>query len=639
MKPVPGGKDCFWLSGKGPVEPGALDSWTVPRILQARAALEPEAVVYRVWSGHEFTEVRWSQLHDEVRTIAAGLARLNRQRGDRIAVLGASSPLWISVDVAVLSIGGVTVGIYPTSTVAEVVEQLRHVAASAIFILDHPENEKIIEATRACETLEQIICPPADTDDSRIVTMNKLKDGGNALLATQPDLFDRMVESGHVDDPMRLFFTSGSTGKQKAVAHSQRSLLLSADAVVIRHPQMRQKPQRVLAFLPLSHISPALNNFLIPFITSTVACFARDKDLVELIRRTRPTYLALMPRHYQKLAAGLAEISAAYSGPRAVLLRLALVVGSSAIRRHWSGKPVPAALRIGLWAARKSIFRSLLASVGLDAVKRAQTTSAAMPRDVAALWCVYGLDLREGYGSTEAPVIACQLDPFPKPGSVGRKMPRDWYELKFDEDGEIVIKSATLFTQYWGDASETERAKIDGWYRTGDIGEQDQFGNIRLVGRKKDILITAGGKSLNPQDVEAPFRNSPYISEFVAIGEGKKFLSALVELSEERVQAWARHHLGKEFSGYEAMADSEAVENLVQKEIDKGNAHLSRVAQVKRFRILPRPLDVNRGEVTATRKPKRRVIIENFAGLIEEIYGRKEEDAISGELRKAKLHE
>jgi long-chain acyl-CoA synthetase len=632
-------ENLFWTHGKGPVEPADLDSWTIPKILQYRAMLEPEAIVYRVRSGSGFTNINWSQLRNEVEAIAAGLAEIGLQRGDRIAILGPSSPFWISVDAAVLAMGGITVGIYPTSTVSEIVDQLDHVDAQAIFILEHPRTEEIIDALRNSAFLKRIICQkPGESSDSRVLPVDELLAAGQRRLTAEPGLFDAMIVSGHIDDPMRLFFTSGSTGKQKAVLHTQRSLVLCADAVVIRNPAMREKPQRVLAFLPLSHISPVLNIFLIPFITSTVACFAQDdRDLIALIAETRPTYLALMPRHYQKLAAKLADQSAAYTGMRARLLRWGLLAGSSAVRRHWDGKPISAGQKIGLWLARKLVFNALLASVGLDAVTRAQTTSAAMPRDVAALWCVYGLDLREGYGSTEAPVIACQLDPFPKPGSVGRKMPKPWYELKFAEDGEILIKSATLFSEYWNDPDETGKTIDDGWYRTGDIGEADERGNIRLIGRKKDIIITAGGKSLNPQDIEAPFRNSPYISEIIVIGEARKFLSALIELSQEAVQIRVHQNEGINFSGYESMARSERVENLIRGEIEKGNENLSRVAQIKRFRILPRPLDVERGEITATRKAKRQVIIENFADLVDDIYGKDEETAISTELKKVKL--
>jgi long-chain acyl-CoA synthetase len=630
--------DKFWVLGKGPIEPGDLEAWTVPRILAVRSRLEPDMTIYRARTGSGFRNTSWSQLYAEVVAIAAGLSDLGLKRHDRIAILGTSSPLWISFDLAILSLGGITVGIYPNSPAPQFVDQLDHVGASALVILDHPGTAQVIKATRGCNSLGTIICQETATADSRIVAVMDLIEAGTKVCADQPDLVDGMVDGGHIDDPMRLFFTSGSTGKQKAVIHTQRSLMLSADAAVIRNPSLRKSPQRVLAFLPLSHISPVINNLLLPLITSTVAYFpGDDPDLISLIRQTRPTYLALMPRQYQKLVAQLAEKCARYSGIRGALLRRALATGSDAIKQHWSGQPVSRLRGLQLWCSRRIIFRPLLKTVGLDEVTRAQTTSAAMPRDVAALWCVYGLDLREGYGSTEAPVIACQLDPFPEPGAVGRKMPKPWFEVKFAPDGEIVVKSATLFSEYWNDPQATQSAKDGDWYRTGDIGEINKRGDIRLIGRKTEIIITAGGKTLNPQDIEAPFRNCPYLSEIVIIGEARKFVSALIELSGEAVQTWARQNLETEFSSYDEMVGSDPVKKLIGDEIERRNASLPRVAQVKKFRILPRPLEAKFGEVTATRKAKRSTIIGNFSDLVEDIYISDEDKLVSAKLRNLKL--
>jgi len=626
----------FWLPGSGPVEPATLDPWTIPKILRARARLEPDTIVYRVLEGGAFVDTNWRQLDRQVRAIACGLHRHGIGRGDRVAILGRSSPTWVAADIAILMAGGITVGLYPTATLAEIVEQLDHVAAKALLVLDHDDAQGVVAAIAGCRSLELTLRPGAAGGSA--VALEELMARGEQAQAEDPGLADRLADAGRVDDPMRLFFTSGSTGRQKAVLHTQRSMLLSADAAILRNPAMREKPQRVLAFLPLSHISALLNVYLVPLITGTVAHFGDgDSDLLELIAMTRPTYLALMPRHYQKLAALLAERSAAYRGMRAAIFRWALAVGSAALRRHWAGEPVPEALRIGARAARLLAFRPHLASVGLDAVTRAQTTSAAMPREVATLWGVYGLDLREGYGSTEAPIIACQLDRFPEPGTVGRKMPRLWYELELAGDGEIMVRSATLFSGYWNDPGETAASMTDGWYRTGDVGEFDERGNLRLVGRKKDVIITAGGKSLNPNDIEAAFRDSPYISEIVVAGEGRKYLTALIEVSEEAVRAWLRRKTGDEPGDYATLAGDMAVRELVSAAVSTGNAGLARVAQVKRFRILPRPLDAGHGEISGTRKARRPAILENFRDLIDEMYDRAEEDAISAEMTRAKI--
>lgn len=626
--------DEFWRLGRGSIVPAQLDSWTVPRIFNTRARQHPDQPIYRVCDGQGFRTTTWSDLRDKVALFAAGFGSLGLARGDRIAVMGRPCPEWAAIDLAIAALGAITVGIYPTSSIEEIVEQVDHVDVKAMVILDHLQAEQVVSAVQVCSTLQHIVWDGTVDGRKMAIQFSEFFAGARAGSEQPSGLLDRLADEGDIDDPMRLFFTSGSTGKSKAVIHTQRSLLLGADAIVIRNPAMRLVPQRIVAFQPMSHIVAVFNNILIPLITSTVAHFGEvDQDATETVRRVHPTYLPLMPRQYQKLAAQISEWTCEYTGLRKLVYRKAFEVGHEVVTRHWAGKPIPAGLSASHWLARKLVFRPILSRLGLGDVTRAQTTSAAMPREVAILWSIYGLDLREGYGSTEAPVIAGQMTPFPEPGTVGQKMPRDWYELKLADDGEVLIKSPTLFSGYWEDPEATAEAMENGWYKIGDIGEFDAKGNLRLVGRKKDVIITAGGKTLNPADIEAPFRNSAFISEIVAVGEARKFVSALIELSPDAVTAWLARQGRPGPLSYESMAASEEVKNLILSEVNSANQKLSRVAQIKEFRLLPRPLLVDEGELTATRKVRRATVLKNFEELIEGMYDAWEEKAIERQMK------
>jgi long-chain acyl-CoA synthetase len=626
----------FWHPDRGPATPSDLDGWTLPRILDTRARQEPDATVFRVRSAGAYRAITWAELRAEVAALAAGLHDLGLQPGERVAILGDACPEWIAADLAVLSAGALTVGIYPTSSVDEIARQITHVGAVMFIALRRNDLAPLLPSLRESSTVRRILLI-ADPDDelraAGVVSLADARAAGRERLARTPDLFARLLARGNADDPMRLFFTSGSTGAPKAVVHTHRSLMLAADGAVIRHPAMRSQPQRTVAFLPLSHVSPALNVVVMPFITHVVPHFGDEgQDPFDLVREVRPTYLAFMPRHYQKLGAELAERTREWPWPRRRVYEAARWLGLRAIDSHWAGRPVPRWLRLAHGAARRFVFRPLLATVGLDAVARAQTSSAAMPPSVAALWAMWGLDLREGYGSTEsAGAIAAQLEPFPRPGEIGRPLPTPWYETRLAEDGEIVFRSPIIFAGYWNDAEATAAVMEGGWLHTGDLGELTPEGNIRLVGRKKDLIITSGGKSLSPQEIELSLKSSPYVSEVVAVGEGRKYVAALVELAAGPVTHWARER-GIQAVAYADLAAHPDVGALIAGEVERGNAALARVAQIKRFRILPRPLDVEREEVTATRKVRRQVVLAHFQSLVDEMYDASEDAVIAAEV-------
>jgi long-chain acyl-CoA synthetase len=309
-----------------------------------------------------------------------------------------------------------------------------------------------------------------------------------------------------------------------------------------------------------------------------------------------------------------------------------MAVTRHALARRWQrGTSVAPALLPAL--ARALVFRWLLEKVGLARVELLLSSGAPLPPPVAALWQAWGVNLSECYGQTETggALISGQLSPFPRPGDVGIAAPT--MEVRLGADGEVLVRAPELFAGYWRDPEATRALYRDGWMLTGDVGEWTTHRALRLVDRKKDILITAGGKNVSPSQIESRLRASPYISEAAVFGEGRKYLVALVEVDQDTVGEWARER-GVVHAGYASLVGRPEVRRLIEREIERANADLARIEQVKAFRILPRELDPEQegDPITPTRKVKRRVMLERFGGLVESMYATDEERRILAEV-------
>jgi long-chain acyl-CoA synthetase len=310
--------------------------------------------------------------------------------------------------------------------------------------------------------------------------------------------------------------------------------------------------------------------------------------------------------------------------------RVAMGIGRAYRQRTWRGKR-PAALGALYAGARVLVFDRMLKKLGLNRVRIALSAGAPLPAEVQALWQVWGVNLKNLYGQTEGGVVTAQFESFPRPGSVGR--PYRGGEVRLGADDEIIVASPGHFSGYWGDPEATAEALRPDGIRTGDVGSIDADGVLSIVDRKKDILITAGGKNVSPSRIETALKGSPYISEASVVGEQRKYLSALIELDVGTVSEWARSN-DVPYTSYQSLATNPSVFALIAKEVERANAQLGRVEQIKVFRILDRELDpeVEGEAVTATRKIKRSLLQTHFAHLIGEMYGDEEEKRIARQL-------
>jgi long-chain acyl-CoA synthetase len=395
---------------------------------------------------------------------------------------------------------------------------------------------------------------------------------------------------------------------------------------------------RVVAMLPLCHTMGRNTAITMPLLADIIPHYPESVDtFAETLYEIAPTFVFTVPRYLQKFAAHLLVGIDASSRLKRTAYRAALALSKGATampgRRERGGVWGAISRRPMRAVARVVVFRWLLEKIGFARARLVLSSGAPLPPAVATLWQAWGVNLCEAYGQTETggALVSGQRGPYPRPGDVGTPAPN--IELTLGAGGEVLVRGADLFAGYWGDPAATAATYHDGWLTTGDLAERLPDGAIRLVDRKKDILITAGGKNVSPSQIETCLRASPYISEAAVFGEGRKYLAALLELDYETVAEWARER-GLAHTGYASLAAHPDVTRLLETEIERANAGLARVEQVKAFRVLPRELDPEQeGEpVTPTRKVKRRLMLERYQDLVDSMFGSDEERRITAEV-------
>ncbi|MER8162618.1 AMP-binding protein [Streptomyces sp. NPDC094472] len=595
---------------------------TLPGLLLDRARKDPDAVALRYWRDGSVQAITWRAYANRVREVALGLVAQGVKHGDRVAVMSSARPEWACAALAVQSVGGVVIGVYPTNSPAEIEQTLVHSEAVAFVGETATELNKVAEVAARTPDLRLVVGvdadPPTLPKGVKGTRWQTLADEGARHQEDGSDLLAQLVAAGSLDDAAVLFYTSGSTGAPKGVTHSHRTLQHAVQTFVGLYPQSRRQEHDVVGFLPLAHVAPALVSIFAPLLSHLVVTYCSIGDYERVLRSVRPTAVLWPPRFYEKIAGEMIAQTETWPRLRRAVYDAAMWVGRRVAEDRWSRRTPSVLLRIAYAAALRGVFLPLRAKVGMDRIRVAYTASAAMPESVIAIWQIWGLDLRECYGLTEttgAP-IAHFNQPFPRPGFIGRIFPDPRFQVKIAEDGEMLLRAPLLFDGYWRNPTETEAVFQDDWFCTGDLAERAPNGDIRLIGRKKDVIITRGGKTINPQPIETRLRESSLINEAIVVGDARKYLTVLIEPS--------------------TSADgqsTEAVAELLRAEVARVNADLSRVEQLKDFRVLPRSLQVEHGERTANGKIKRNAVVRSFAALIDEMYGANDDAAIANHVR------
>jgi long-chain acyl-CoA synthetase len=600
---------------------GGLDGWSLPALLHNRALRTPNAAAYRFKRRGIYHELSWQLLWRQTRKLAGTLERFGVKAGDRIGLMAAAYPAAVLAEHAIWAARAVSVGIYPTASAYEISHILKHSAARLLIVQGQEQLDRLMTTVDALGVIDTVIILNGKGIDlseyGDLTAIHVLDD-----LLSQPDVGD--LSAAPALDPNALAcitYTSGTTGRPKGVMHSHRSMLYGADSKRVLVPELTRREQRTIVSVPFTHISPKSSAVLLPLISRLVPHFPEGSETVrDTIIDVRPTYIVQPPRFYEKLSNDVLSAVSAGSSLRRFCYGQAMKVANGVVSRRWQKKRIPALQRFLYAFARVLVFRPILRQIGYSKLRHAYVGSAPTHSKLIHLWHSWGLDLRESYGLTESGGnITAQQRAFPAPGDIGPVLAREDYVIKIAEDGELLFRGPSNFIGYWGDTNATQSSLVDGWLQTGDIVAQTTDESVSLTGRKSQVITTSGGKTLSPERIEFALKTSPFVADAVAVGHGRQFISAIIEIELTRLSAWAAEK-GVAAEGYEALATHPEVLKLLDREIEKVNAQLGWVERIRRFSVAPSAFSTLSGVYTAMQKLRREEVIRQLAPLVEAMY-------------------
>jgi len=606
-----------------------LRKLSAPALLAERARAEPGGIAYRAKRLGLYRERTWSEYAQQVARTAHGLRALGLAPGERIAIMGDACEEWLFADLGAQALGAVVYGIYPTASMDELEYQMNDGGASVFVAEDQEYVDRILPIADRLPNLRWIVV--IDSSAMFAYRHPKLKTFAQvAALGGEPgsDALDGLARGLDPAAPAFIVYTSGTSGHPKGALVSHGKHLAATFNLVEHYSTLAERAHRTVAYLPLCHILGRDIAVTLPLLSKLVPHFGEDlEDLPRTLFEVAPTVLFSVPRYLQKFASQVLVAIGNTTPVKRAAYELAMRTARTQARARWDGNHAETfAYRV----ARALVFRPVLEKLGLDALELVISGGAPLPPETMALWQMWGVNLCEIYGQTEeaGAIIAGQRGPFPRAGNVGTVA--SGVELQLSPSGEILVRGDFFFDGYWNNPAVTrEVLGEDGWLRTGDVGQLDD-GSLKLIDRARDFIVTSGGKTLSPSFIENLLRASPYVAEAMVIGHTRKYLTALIEIDFDTVSDWAR---GQDiaYTGFTSLAQNPAVTKLLQDEIAHLNRSLSRVEQVKTFRILPKALDPEEeGEpVTPTRKLKRGKMLERFAALVESMYDDREEKLVA----------
>jgi long-chain acyl-CoA synthetase len=557
-------------------------------------------------------ELNWTELRDRVHRIAGGLAKLGLRKGDTVAIMLNNRWEFIPCDLAAVSLGGVPFSIYQTSA-PEQIQYLLSDAKSKIAIVEKAFLDRILEARKDLPDLEHVIVVDGDGGDHTL----------DAVMEMDAE-FDpaESVEALGPDDLLTLIYTSGTTGPPKGVQLTHRNLLFAvatADELI----QLPERGGKVISWLPAAHVAERNAHYYLPVARGLSVHVCPDpRQIAEFLPKVKPTWFFAVPRIFEKLKAGIEATLAGLPDEQRVPAQQGLEASLQKVRAEQAGEEVPAELAAAAAQAEEQMFSKLRAQLGLDEALAVNVGAAPTPLEVLEFFYAIGIPVGELWGMSETCGLAtCNPPDRIKLGTVGPPTPG--VELKLDDDGEVLVKADCIMPGYRNlPEKNAETFTEDGWMRTGDIGELDEDGYLKIVDRKKELIINAAGKNMSPANIESNLKAaSPLIGQVAAIGNARPFNVALVVLDPDYAPVWAKQS-GLEGKSIEELATEDKAREEVQSAVDEANEKLSRVEQIKKFAILPTQWEPGGDELTPTMKLKRKPIDEKYAEEIEALYER-----------------
>jgi long-subunit acyl-CoA synthetase (AMP-forming) len=595
------------------VEPSVA---TVPEMFQKtveRRALAP-AMLFR--AGGRWNPISWEQYAQGVRRMSGFLLKLGFKHGSRAAILSYNRPEWHIADLAIQHVGGCVVGVYLTNSASQCQYILEHAEAPVLFVENRDQLAKILQVRDQLPRLKRVVLISGEReamDGDLVVTWQQALAEGDEYHLSHAEVFEQRWRAVKPADMATFIYTSGTTGPPKAVMLDHANITWTCESLISCTALTDPDVDAMISYLPLAHIAERMAGHMLNVYNGHRLYFAEDlAHLGENVKDARPTFMFGVPRIWEKYQAGV-EGKLVGGGIKGAIARWAVGVGYRSIEARTQGRD-PGAMYA---RADKLALSKLRAALGFDRDKGLSTGAAPISVDTLRFYWAIGLELYEVYGQSEGCGPTTTNRPgYARLGTVGPPIPG--VEVRIADDGEVLVKGGNVFRGYFKDEATTrETLDKDGWLHSGDVGELDDDGYLRITDRKKDLIITAGGKNISPSNIEVMLKRQPYIGSAVAIGDRRPFMSALLTIDPEQVEALA-NAVGD--ADILRLHENLRVHELFQKGVDAVNQDLSNVERIKKFTILPSELSLEGGELTPTLKVKRKVVNEKYAAQIEAIY-------------------
>ena len=594
---------------------------TLPKALLNIVEKQPNRIAMRKKDFGIWQDITWAEYLENVKHVTLGLHALGVKYGEHVAIIGENRPEWLYSALGIVCAGGAWVGVYTTNPVAECEYVVGHSDAVVYICEDEEQLDKALVFREKTPKLRKLIVWEMEGlkhyEDPMLMSFQQLLDLGKEEDRANPGLFLQLTEQAQPQDIAGIIYTSGTTGPPKGALLAHEGYLWVGRTAQKVMPT--DQNDETISFLPLNHVYEQIFDMMFHLTVGHIVNFTESTDTVMAdMREVSPTMFHAVPRIWEKYYSGIVLKMADATWLKRTLYKIAVKIGTQYNNKALAKKKVPLQLALAYHLAYFIVFRKLKERLGFDRVRLGVSGAAPISHEILKFFQSIGIPIREGYGMTETTGIthmSSEVDY--KVGTVGRALPET--EVKIAEDGEILVKHTGIFKGYYKDEEQTKEVLVDGWMHTGDVGVIDDEGYLKLTDRKKDLIITAGGKNVAPQYLENLLKFSPYINDSVVIGDGRKYLSALIVIDEENVTKYAQDNK-VQFTTFATMTKAQEVINLIGEEIDKVNKQVARVENIRKFKIIDKKLYTEDGEVTPTMKVKRKSINAQFGDLIESMY-------------------
>ncbi len=594
-----------------------MDDAAIGRMFFSRVERYGPRSLFKVKRDGQYINISWNEAGQAARDFALGLLEAGIEHGDRVALLSENRPEWAFADLGILSVGAVNVPIYATNTPKQVEYAVNDSACRILIVSTDKQLQKALEVREKCPTLEKIVVfdDVGKTDYPMVGTFKDVcaggaKSGKEALLKERLDAVDPT-------DLASIIYTSGTTGDPKGVMLTHDNFLSNCRSVQKILPVIED--DICLSFLPLSHSFERMAGYYVPIFIGVTIAYAESVDTVrDNLQEVRPTFMASVPRIYEKFHASVLETVKSASPLKQKIFDWSFATGKLMSASRINKQPLPLSLAMKYKIADALVFKKIKQNVG-GRLKYFISGGAPLAQEINEFFHALGITILEGYGLTEtSPVLTTNTPDDFRFGTVGRPVPD--VEIKIADDGEILAKGPNIMQGYYNKPIETAEAlDAGGYFHTGDIGEFDEDGFLKITDRKKDIIVTAGGKNVAPQNLENMLKAQPLISNAMVHGDRRKFLSALITVDYEKLEPIAKEE-GIEYKSHADLARDRRVRELISERVDAVNAQLAQYETIKKWALIEKDFTIEGGELTPTLKVKRKVVTAKYKDTLDSFY-------------------